>query len=125
MMSNTTSSQENSLIINGNVSGQVGVGNGITQISNQPPVETAVDPGPRLSATQRERLTQLHRQITERFNDSELDGLSFELGLRYENLKGSTPQEKARELLRYFMRQERLDELVAALSQARPQVDWQ
>jgi hypothetical protein len=125
MMSNTTGSQENSLIINGNVSGQVGVGNGITQISNQLPAETADSDNVRLSAAQRERLTQLHRQITERFNDSELDGLSFELGLSYENLRGSTPPEKARELLRYFTRQGRLDELVAALSQARPQVDWQ
>jgi hypothetical protein len=124
-MSMTTGSQENNVMISGGVSGQFAIGNGIIQVGNQLPAETAVDLGLRLSIKQRKRLTQLHRQIVERFNEGELDGLTFDLGLRYEDLKGSTPQEKARELVRYFMRQERLDELVTALSQARPLVDWQ
>ena len=58
------------------------------------------------------------------FDDSELRDLCFELHVDYEELSGQNKRDKARELLVYYERRQRLDELITAGSQMRPHLDW-
>ena len=58
------------------------------------------------------------------FNESELHDLCFRLAIDYEELSGQNKRDKARELLIYFERRDRLDELMAAVHKLRPHLDW-
>lgn len=58
------------------------------------------------------------------FNLSELQDLSFNLGVDYENLGGETKRGKARELLLYMQRHGRLSDLIARCAQIRPLAAW-
>ncbi len=65
-------------------------------------------------------LPQLRDLITRYFNDSELRDLCFDLGIDYENLGGDNKTAKARELVGYGQRHDRLAELEAACRRLRP-----
>lgn len=65
-----------------------------------------------------------HHQIDAHFNESELRSLAFTLGVEYENLIGETKQDKARELVTYMERRDRMGELMALLVERRPGVAW-
>ncbi len=54
---------------------------------------------------------ELVKFIRDRFNDSELRDLCFELGIDYESLGGEGKAAKARELVAYCQRRDRLPEL--------------
>lgn len=69
-------------------------------------------------------LSRLDDQIADHFNLSELQDLCFKLGINFENLAGSTLNDKTLELVRYCQRHRRLIELLALLSELRPMVDW-
>lgn len=58
------------------------------------------------------------------FNESELRDLCFQIEMDYEELAGQNKRDKARELLSYFERRDRFDELMAVVRQLRPQLDW-
>ena len=58
--------------------------------------------------------------ITERFDAEELRTLCFDLDVDYDSLRGEGKAGKARELVAYLARQDRLDELIAAVQRARP-----
>lgn len=64
--------------------------------------------------------TRLRQVLTDRFNDDELRDLTFELGIDYEDLPGTTRSGKARELITYTERRSRLAELVSAVRRLRP-----
>ena len=59
-----------------------------------------------------ELLTQLRQLLSKRFSDGELRTLCFDLGVAYEDLPGSGKADKARELVDYMDRHERLADLV-------------
>lgn len=62
----------------------------------------------------------LRRAIDEHFNESELKGLCFELGIDFEHLDGNNKADKVRALILYCERHRRLDELVEAIVRLRP-----
>lgn len=69
-------------------------------------------------------LVRLWRLIDEHFNDGELRGLCFELGIDYESLPGEEKRSKARELVAACERAGRIPELVQAGRQQRPRLAW-
>lgn len=69
-------------------------------------------------------LAKLRRILVCYFNDSELRDLYFDLGVDYEALPGQGKRDKARELIAYLDRQERITELVRLGYQLRPHASW-
>lgn len=70
------------------------------------------------------RLSQLHQILVDRFNLEELRTLCFELALDYEMLPGEGKGGKARELIAYLNRRNRLEELAETIRQARPDISF-
>jgi hypothetical protein len=68
--------------------------------------------------------SELRQKLIASFNDSELHDLSFDLGVDYESVAGSTRDAKARELITYLQRRNRLDELISLCRARRPSVSW-
>lgn len=66
----------------------------------------------------------LRRKIVNAFNLEELNTLCFDLAVDFDELRGSSKGAKARELIKYMQRHNRLDELFAACQVSRPSVDW-
>lgn len=71
-----------------------------------------------------EQRNLLHQILVKYFNDSELNNLSFKLGVEYEMLSGRTKQDKARELITFLERRNRVSELIHASYQLRPNAPW-
>ncbi len=69
-------------------------------------------------------LAQLHYLLIERFDAEELRSLGFALEVEYDSLRGEGKTGKARELIAYLERRERLIELVQVGEQLRPDVPW-
>ncbi len=65
---------------------------------------------------------RLYEVLDGRFSLEELQALCFELGLDWDDLAGGTRGAKARELIGFLRRRERLDALVDAIRRARPDV---
>lgn len=63
---------------------------------------------------------EIHKKLMAHFSESDLRHLCFILKVDYENLPGQTRRGKARELILYFEKHERLSELVAACRRERP-----
>jgi HEAT repeat protein len=72
----------------------------------------------------RELQIQLRQILTERFDKGELGTLCFDLGVDYDDLPGEGNQAKAKDLVAYCERRERIDELIAIGKQQRPDVPW-
>ena len=68
-------------------------------------------------------LRKLLRAIKDSFSEDDLRDLCFELQLDFENLPGNAKKDKARELIIHFDRRKRINVLVAAFRDARPNVD--
>ena len=68
--------------------------------------------------------TYLLSLLNKHFNDDELRTLCFALQVDYETLPAQGKQGKARELIEYIKRLDRLDDLVAVLEAERPNVHW-
>ena len=64
------------------------------------------------SASKQKPLIHLRRLLTQRFNESELQTVCFDLGVDYENLPGQSKVDKARELVEYLERRDRIPELI-------------
>lgn len=71
-----------------------------------------------------EKRARLRQILTHYFDESELRNLSFDLGVDYESLPGATKGDKARELVAYFERRDRLAELIQACHGLRPDASW-
>jgi tetratricopeptide (TPR) repeat protein len=69
-------------------------------------------------------LSQLHRFIADRFDLEELRTLCFDLGVNYDELGGEGLSAKARELLAYLDRRDRIPDLTAASKRLRPDISW-
>lgn len=68
---------------------------------------------------------QLYRKMEPLFNETELQMLTFELGVDYEDLNGRNYPDKLRELITYLQRRQRLADLFNACQQQRPRVNWE
>ena len=66
----------------------------------------------------------LREILVERFSESELRDLCFDLGIDYETLGGDNKRDKARELLLFGERHDRTLELFMAVNNARPGLAW-
>jgi hypothetical protein len=78
------------------------------------------------SSSKQRLLTQLREVLTERFNEGELRTLCFDLNnIDYDSLLGEEKASKARELVAYFDRYNRIPELKAAISRARSDISWE
>jgi hypothetical protein len=69
-------------------------------------------------------VAELRQLLARRFSLGELRDLCFDLGVDYDDLPAEGKAEKARELVAYLERRERISELVEMLRERRPDVDW-
>jgi hypothetical protein len=70
------------------------------------------------------KLAELRQNLVDYFSESELHDLCFDLGIDYTNLAGLSKGDKARELVEYMNRRERVVELVKRCRHLRPTVIW-
>lgn len=69
-------------------------------------------------------LSRLREILTLRFDAEELHSLCFDLGVDYDNLRGEGKAAKARELVAYMNRRNRLSDLVEVSQRLRPDISW-
>jgi hypothetical protein len=74
---------------------------------------------------EQERLTRLLDILATRFDLEELRTLCFEMQVNYDDLSGEGIKSKARELISYLKRHERILDLVNIGSQMRPEIRWE
>jgi hypothetical protein len=67
---------------------------------------------------------QLRNILFNRFDESELQNICFDLDVDYYSLPGEGKMNKARELVAYMRRRERLHELVKVIKRTRPDISW-
>ncbi len=65
---------------------------------------------------------QMRQVLTEKFNDQEVRNLCFDLAVDYDDLPGLAKGDKARELILFCVRHDRLQELVELCRRLRPSV---
>ena len=70
---------------------------------------------------ERSRLRQL---LAERFSEGELRTLCFDLGIEYDDLPGEGRADRARELVAYLERRDRISDLKEIGERMRPDVSW-
>jgi hypothetical protein len=102
---------------------QLGIDNSRNQTDpsvDRPDIQVEV-PQPRIPQT---RLVELHQLLVERFSESELRALCFDLGIDFDDLASEGKSGKARELIAYLDRRGRLPELISFVRQQRPDVPW-
>ena len=75
---------------------------------------TAIDP----------HLVQLQQKLLSAFNESDLQDVSFKLGIDHENLSAPTKVDLARELILACYRQDRISELIELCRKLRPKRAW-
>jgi formylglycine-generating enzyme required for sulfatase activity len=75
-------------------------------------------------ASDRKHLRRLRRLLDERLGPGELQDICFDLGVEYSNLPGERKADKARELIAYLNRRNRIPELLEICRASRPDVDW-
>jgi hypothetical protein len=76
-------------------------------------------------ARQQRYLTRLREVLNDRFDVGELRTFCFDLGIDYDNLPGERKADKARELVSYLERHNRLSHLVALGKVRRPDISWE
>jgi hypothetical protein len=111
--------------------GKLGYPPGAEAVTVGPPVEAAAiaQPEPGEERPAREGpgaidTLNLHRRLTEYFNEEELRDLCFRLDVDYDDLPGAGKAGKARELITYHERRRALPALVEMCRQLRPNVAW-
>ncbi len=67
---------------------------------------------------------RLHKILMKCFNETELQTLCFRLDMEYDDLPGTGRENKARELIKYLERRQRLSELVEIGKELRPKESW-
>jgi hypothetical protein len=67
---------------------------------------------------------ELRQVLVDRFSESELKDLCFDLGIDYETLEGENKLDKARELVLFCKRHDRTPELVTAVRVSRRGISW-
>jgi hypothetical protein len=92
-----------------------------------PGPEEGVQPGgaaPEKGAVDQAYLTQLRQVLTTRFDAGELRTLCFDLGVDYDDLPGAGKASRARELVGYLARRDRIADLIRVGKRLRPDISW-
>jgi internalin A len=76
-------------------------------------------------ADARKMPVQLRQILVERFDWEELETLCYDLGIDFQSLKGDSKAGKARELIAYLSRRERLNDLITMGKVQRPDIIWE
>lgn len=76
-------------------------------------------------APRQEDLTELRQVLARCFSEEELRTLCFDLSVDYDDLPAEGRASKARELLLFLVRRDRIPELVEAVKQLRPDIRWE
>lgn len=76
-------------------------------------------------ADTRKKPVQLRQILIERFDWEELETLCYDLGVDFQSLKGDSKAGKARELIAFLSRRERLDDLITMGKTQRPDIIWE
>ena len=71
------------------------------------------------------RTDYLRTALAQAFDEEELRTLCFALGVDYDGLRGEGKDARARELIAYYMRRNRLPELTQAIYRQRPNLFWE
>jgi DNA-binding NtrC family response regulator len=87
-------------------------------------IEDQVKEAERPGGLEPKRRTRLLQVLSDRFDEGELRTLCFNLEIDYEILPGQGKRDKARELIQYLERRERISDLVEAGKQMRPDIPW-
>jgi hypothetical protein len=77
------------------------------------------------SAPEQPHLAQLRQILSERFDESELHTLCFDLGIDYQDLPSQAKADKARELVEYLDRHGRIAQLAEFGQKLRPDISWE
>ncbi|WP_420645799.1 GTP-binding protein [Candidatus Leptofilum sp.] len=75
-------------------------------------------------AQARQNRAQFLQLLNSYFKQNELETLCFDLGIDFENLPGNTKEEKARELMLFCEREDRIHDLQEAVRERRPHIEW-
>lgn len=70
------------------------------------------------------RLVQIRRIVADVFTLEEMNDLAFQLGINYEEIKGDSPLEKARELVLYCENRGLVENLIHTCQAQRPHAPW-
>jgi hypothetical protein len=79
---------------------------------------------PEEGAVDQAYLTQLRQVLTTRFDAGELRTLCFDLGVDYDDLPGAGKASRARELVGYLARRDRIADLIRVGKRLRPDIPW-
>ena len=113
------------LTLLGVIAGVVGILAGAVQLIEYLQKRREAPPNPsQKSVSQHRQLVYLRQILTERFSESELQTLCFDLAIDYENVPGDSKADTARELIEYLKRRDRIPELIAAGERLRPDIPW-
>lgn len=77
---------------------------------------------------EQDHLVRLREMLVDRFSEEELRTLCFDMALDYDMLPGQGKGGKARELIAYLERRQRIDELIETVQRLRPDIrdhNWQ
>lgn len=72
----------------------------------------------------RSTYTRLRKLLVNSFDLEELRVLCFDMGVEYEDLAGKTKTTKMQDLIQYLKRRGRLQQLIDAAAEERPNVNW-
>jgi hypothetical protein len=84
----------------------------------------AVGAAPEEGAVDQAYLTQLRQVLTTRLDAGELRTLCFDLGVDYDDLPGAGKANRARELVGYLARRDRIADLIRVGKRLRPDIPW-
>ena len=84
----------------------------------------AVGAAPEEGAVDQAYLIQLRQVLTTRFGAGELRTLCFDLGMDYDDLPGEGKASRARELVGYLARRDRIADLIRVGKRLRPDIPW-
>ena len=128
MSDKRSNKQDLNIQIGGNVSGgQLAIGNNIQQTQTENKADQSKEAEDNYSlglAVNRATLAQLKHLLSTLFDAEELKSLCFDLDVQYDALPGSGTAAKARELLTYMGRTDRLNELLEVCKTERPEHEW-
>lgn len=71
------------------------------------------------------RADYLRSAMAQAFDEEELRTLCFALGVDYDGLRGEGKTAKVRELVAYYMRRDRLNDLTQTIYKQRPNLFWE
>lgn len=123
---NSTVATGNAVAVAGDVNAPIMTGSTatLTYIANQQIVQSSTYEQANLPPKLRAYLFQLYQLLLRYFNQNEIRDLCFETNVEYDDLPGEGRIAKARELIFYLDRQQRITDFINTVRRYRPSVTW-